>query len=165
MRQFGKIALLFVFVALIAMQGSSEYYYYDYYAVYMDRTNLEKSVSYTTERKELKNPGKIYYIPPYLFVNEKYKGVHVFDNTDPGHPVPIGFIIAPGCLDMAVKGDIDIIYLDNAVDMVTFDLTSKEVTDRKRGIFPELAPPSGSYRYDGDRAEDLIIVEWVKRYK
>jgi hypothetical protein len=164
MKRLKKITLLFIFFVLIAIQGSSGDDYYDYYAVYMDRTNLEKSVSYIEtgiEVTEMKNPGKIYYRHPYLFINEKYKGVHVIDNTDPVKPVEKGFIVAPGCLDMAVKGNI--IYLDNAVDMVSFDLSTKEVTKRITNVFPELAPPNGNVRYDYDRPENLIIVEWIKR--
>jgi hypothetical protein len=147
---------------LIAMQGSSEDYYYDYYAVYMDRANLEKSVSYMETGKEMKNLGKIYYKHPYLFVNEKYKGVHVIDNTDPEHPVNKGFIMAPGCLDIAVKDNI--IYLDNAVDLVSFDLNEKKETKRVANVFPELAHPDG-YGYYENHPANFILVEWVKRQK
>jgi hypothetical protein len=143
------------------MQGSSEDYDYEYYAVYMDRANLEKSVFYIDSDKDMENPGKIYYKHPYLFINEKYKGVHVFDNTNPENPVKKGFIMAPGCLDMAVKDNI--IYLDNAVDLVSFDLNTKVVTKRIPEVFPELIAPNGSVRYDDYRSEGLIIVEWVKR--
>jgi hypothetical protein len=159
MKRFSKITL--VFLALTMMQGwtGDVDYYYDYYAVYMDRANLEKSVFYLSTGKEMKNPGKIYYKHPYLFINERYKGVHVIDNTNPLQPAGKGFIVAPGCLDMAVKDNI--IYLDNAVDMVSFDLNAMEVTKRIKDIFPEPAPPSAYVRYD-DRADGLVVVEWVK---
>jgi hypothetical protein len=160
MKQLKKSASIFIFFALLAMQGSSEDYYYDYYAVYMDRTNLEKSVSYIETGKEMKNLGKIYYKHPYLFVNEKYKGVHIIDNTDPTNPVNKGFIMAPGCLDIAVKDSI--IYLDNAVDLVSFDLKEKKVTKRIINVFPELASPSGYVYYETHPA-NFILVEWVKR--
>ncbi|MDR2027181.1 MAG: hypothetical protein LBQ01_06455 [Prevotellaceae bacterium] len=158
MKQVNKITLLFVLFVSVAMQGSSEYDY-GYYAVYMSRETLEKSVFFLETGKEIKNPGKIYYKKPYLFINEKYKGVHVIDNTDPKNPVKKGFIVAPGCLDMAVKDSV--IYLDNAVDMVSFDLTEMKEAKRIRSVFPELVPP-GDARYDDDRG-DLIIVEWVKK--
>jgi hypothetical protein len=127
----------------------------------MKRETLEKSVSYSDEVREMKNIGKIYYKSPYIYVNEKYKGVHVINNSDSTKMVAKGFIVAPGCVDMAVKDNI--IYLDNAVDMVSFDLDKKEVTERIKNVFPELAPPSGNVRYDSDRPEDFVIVEWVKR--
>jgi hypothetical protein len=161
MKLLKKIALLFVLFVLIAMQGSSAYDYdYDSHAVYMSRENLEKSVFYIETGKEIKNPGKIYYSEPYLFINEKYKGVHVIDNRNPENPVKQGFIMAPGCLDMAVKNDI--MYLDNAVDMVSFDLKEMKEVNRIINVFPELVPPSGYVRYDYDRPEDLIIIEWVE---
>ncbi|MDR2382616.1 MAG: hypothetical protein LBD76_01880 [Prevotellaceae bacterium] len=159
---FHKSALLLVFIALTVMQGSSGYYddyYSDYRAVYMDRTNLEQSVFYVETGKEMKNPGKIYFKYPYLFINEKYKGIHIFDNTNPEKPVNKGFIVAPGCLDMAVKDNI--IYLDNAVDMVCFDLNDKK-KEMKRitNVFPPLTAPDGYSQY---RTDGLIIVEWIKR--
>jgi hypothetical protein len=159
MKKVKKSALVFIFLALIAMQGSSESYY-NYYAVYMDRENLEKSVFYMETGREMKNPGKIYYKHPYLYVNEKYKGVHVIDNTDPSHPVKKGFIMAPGCLDMAVKDNI--IYLDNAVDLVSFDLDTMKETKRLINVFPEPASPGGYYSYEPDRPEGLIVVDWLK---
>jgi hypothetical protein len=163
MKQFLKSALILVFIASTAIQGSSGDDYYDYYAVYMDRANLEKSVFYIETGKEIKNPGKIYYKHPYLFINEKYKGVHIFDNTNPENPVKKGFIMAPGCMDMAVKGNI--IYLDNAVDMVSFDLDSMKETKRVNSVFPPLEPPGGYIRHDSYQSENLVIVEWAKRLK
>jgi hypothetical protein len=160
---FHKSALLFVFFALTVMQGSSGYYdYEDYYsnyrAVYMDRETLEHSVSLLETGKEIKNPGKIYVKHPYLFINEKYKGVHIFDNTDPAKPVNKGFIVAPGCLDMAVKNNI--IYLDNAVDMVCFDFKTGKEMKRIPKVFPPLVAPDGSSQ---NHPDEFIIVEWVKR--
>jgi hypothetical protein len=159
MKRLKKSALVFIFLALIAMQGSSESYY-DYYAVYMDRDDLKKSVSYMETGREMKNLGKIYYKHPYLFVNEKYKGVHIIDNTDPAHPVKKGFITAPGCLDMAVKDKI--IYLDNAIDLVSFDLNTMSEISRELNVFPEPASPGGYVHYETDRPANLILVEWVK---
>ncbi|MDR0726334.1 MAG: hypothetical protein LBF59_10070 [Prevotellaceae bacterium] len=161
-QRFYKRILLFAFLALLIMQGSSiyhDYYYFDYRPVYMDRANLERSVSYVETGKEMKNLGKIYFKHPYLFINEKYKGVHIFDNTNPENPVNKGFIAAPGCLDMAVKDNI--IYLDNAVDMVCFDLNDKtKEVKRIPNVFPPLVSPDG---VSFEHPEGLIIVEWVKR--
>lgn len=164
LKRIKKTALLFTFIALTAVQGSSgdDYYgYYDCYAVYMSREELEKSVFFIETGKDIKNPGKIYYRHPYLFVNEKYKGVHVIDNSNPANPVNKGFIVVPGCLDMAVKGNI--IYLDNAVDLVSFDLNGMKKTERIASVFPQLEPPGGYARYDSDRPADYIIVEWINR--
>ena len=132
----------------------------EYVPIFMERSDLEKSVAYR-EARELINPGKIYYRSPYLFVNERYKGVHVINNSDPRHPVNEGFITAPGCIDMAVQNTI--LYLDNAIDLVAFDLLKKQEVSRVTDVFPEPLSPDNLYRPASDRPAGLIIVEWKKR--
>ncbi len=74
---------------------------------------LEQSVKYIHEKRPLQNPGKIYCKDNYIYVNELFKGVHVINNSHPANPVNEGFILVPGCVDMAVKENI--LYVDNAV--------------------------------------------------
>jgi hypothetical protein len=133
--------------------------YGEYRPVLMKRADLEKSVSYRPEGRALINPGKIYSKPPYIYINERYKGIHVVNNTDPRHPVKEGFIVAPGCIDMAVKEQI--LYLDNSVDLVAFDLTAREVTHRVKNIFPQPIAPDNSIYY-GLPDDDMVVVEWKK---
>ena len=146
-----------------------DYYkeYYEYTPVLMKRTELEKSIYYTDARN-LENPGKIYAKDNYLFINEKYDGVHVIDNTDPESPKNIGFINAPGTIDMAIKGSV--LYLDNAVDLVAVDLANFpaiNVTERITNIFPEPFPPGYSYIPDkylpSNRPKGTVLVKWLKR--
>jgi len=155
-----------IILACIMAICSSVYYeswmsYGEYYPVFMERSELEKSVFYVSEGRALENPGKIYYKSPYIFINERYKGVHVIDNTDPSKPQNIGFIVAPGCIDIAVKGNI--MYIDNAVDLVAFDLERKTVTAREKNVFPEPIAPNGSYYYSWRRpSETAVLVGWKK---
>lgn len=145
-------------------KGDSSYYYGslgDYVPVYMTRGELEKSVKYAENFRNIENPGKIYIHGDRIYINEKYRGVHVIDNSDQSNPRQEAFIIAPGCLDMAVKGDI--IYLDNAVDFVAFDMTQGKVTQRITGFFPESKySPDGYPAYRYDRPENTILVRWDK---
>jgi len=135
--------------------------YWDYIPVYMKRADLDHSVSFQSEVRVMKNIGKIYYQTPYIFVNERYKGVHVINNINPQQPVGEGFIVAPGCVDMAVKGNT--MYLDNAVDLVAFDLVTKQVTKRIRDVFPEPASPNKYMFYLADEAlKDYVLIEWKK---
>jgi len=130
--------------------------------VFMSREALENSVKYISGARDMIQTGKIYYRAPYIYVNERYKGVHVINNTDPYRPVNEGFILAPGCVDMAVKGNI--LYLDNAVDLVSFDLDSKQVTKRIPNVFPELLPPEDFRFTVFNRPEGYVLVEWKKNY-
>ena len=154
---------IILFLAGFLLLNTSLYYpdfWGDYVPVFMERTELEKSVSYSPEGRELENPGKIYYRTPYIFINERYKGIHVINNTDPAHPVNEGYIIAPGCLDIAIKNDI--LYLDNAVDLVAFHLERREVVHRERNIFAESLAPDRSY-FNQRPTKDAILVGWKKR--
>jgi len=128
--------------------------------VFMSREALENSVKYIPGARDMIQTGKIYYRAPYIYVNERYKGVHVINNTDPARPVKEGFILAPGCIDMAVKGNI--LYMDNAVDLVSFNLDSRQVTKRIRNVFPEPLPPEDFNYTVFNRPSGYVLVEWKK---
>ena len=155
-----KVILLLIIVLLAGTAFVSDRYA-TYTPVFMSRETLDNSVKYIAEARDMKQTGKIYYRSPYIYVNERYKGVHVINNTNPAHPVHEGFILAPGCIDMAVKENI--LYLDNAVDLVSFDLDNRQVTKRIRNVFPEPLPPDDFYYYRfSNRPEGYVIVEWKK---
>ncbi|MDR1406552.1 MAG: hypothetical protein LBJ23_00725 [Tannerella sp.] len=149
-----------VSTVLLFGSASAPIYYGAYSPVFMERAELEQSVSYRDGGREPVNPGKICYRAPYIFVNERYKGIHVINNSDPSSPVNEGFIVAPGCIDMAMKGDV--LYIDNAVDLVAFDVATKRVTARIANVLPEPAAPDKSVYY-GNRRESLVVVGWEKK--
>ena len=159
-----KLLFLLIFASLIATSvlsdsGGKE----TYTPIFMSREALESSVKYISGARDMVQTGKIYYRAPYIYVNELYKGVHIINNTNPANPVNEGFILAPGCIDMAVKGNI--LYLDNAVDLVSIDLDSKQITKRIRDVFPEPTPPDDVfYRGFRNRPEGYILVEWRKNF-
>ena len=156
-----KILLIIVPFIITACPYPGYYETEAYTPIYVSRETLDNSVKYINEARNMEQTGKIYYRAPYIFVNERYKGVHLINNEDPYNPVVEGFILAPGCIDMAVKGNI--MYLDNAVDLVSFDLISKEVTSRIRNVFPEPLPPDDFFSYRNDeRPKGYIIVRWEK---
>jgi hypothetical protein len=84
----------------------------------------------------LSSPGKIYLMGQNLFVNETGKGIHLFDNSNPTSPKPLGFLNIPGNYDLAILGNI--LYADSYVDLVMFDISDianiKEV-NRLEGFF------------------------------
>jgi hypothetical protein len=129
--------------------------YNTYIPIFMERAELEKSVFMVNGTRDMEHPGKIWVKDDRIYVNEKYKGVHIIDNSNPTSPRQVGFIMAPGCLDIAIKGDV--IYLDNAVDLVAFDMASGQVTERLKHYFPEPISPQGKKYYN---LTDLILVGW-----
>jgi hypothetical protein len=125
---------------------------------FMDRAELERSVFYADDAEEMTDPGKIWTTTDRIYIVERYRGVHIIDNTDPANPLPEGFIVAPGCMDVAIKGGV--IYLDNAVDLVAFDLEAGVVTQRLKDYFPEPASPTGRVYHDYN--SDMILVGWKR---
>jgi hypothetical protein len=152
--------LLPVFLAVsLHLSGDSVLPGSEYRPVFMTRDELNRSVFYVAEGRALNDPAKIYSLAPYIYVSERYKGIHIINNSNPRSPVNEAFIVAPGCLDMAIKDGI--LYIDNAVDLVAFDLTAKTVVQRLTHVLPEPSAP-GLYAYLPDRPEGMILVGWKK---
>jgi hypothetical protein len=156
-----KYLLLLAAVLLLC----SDYYPFSgYIPVLMERNEMERAVKLEPARPMIE-PGKIYYKNPYLFIVEKYKGVHVIDNSNPVNPEKIGFIHIDGIRDIAIKDNV--MYADNAVDLIAVQLndsyTSVSVSKRLRNYFPEMISPDGigsqSYNYK-NRSANSIIVAW-----
>ena len=65
--------------------------------------------------------GKIYAYRDYIFVNDKYRGVHVIDNRDPSSPEKVAFIKIAGNVDISVKDDY--LYADSLTDLIVLDIS------------------------------------------
>jgi hypothetical protein len=108
--------------------------------IYLSYEDLRSAVKMTASR-DINYPGKIYFKDHYIFINEKMKGVHVFDVSDPANPQNKGFIEIPGNIDIAIKGNL--LYADSYTDLVSIDVSSfsaiKE-TGRVKDIFPFTLP-------------------------
>jgi hypothetical protein len=156
---------LILFIPLILFSGS--YYYQDYNPILMDRSDLEVSVGLAGMPKNINAPGKIYVYRNWVFLVEKYKGIHLIDNSDPADPVLRDFLKVPGCMDVAVGNGI--LYVDNSVDLVGVSIDfasmkSREVC-RKKKVLPEIVSPEGYIPSDfcrRNRKPDTEIVGWIK---
>lgn len=69
----------------------------------------------------IEESGKIYAYKDYVFVNDKYRGVHVIDNTDPNTPKKISFIKIAGNVDISIKDDY--LYADSLTDLMVLDIS------------------------------------------
>ncbi|MGI9548281.1 MAG: LVIVD repeat-containing protein [Flavobacteriaceae bacterium] len=65
--------------------------------------------------------GKIYTFEDLIFVNDKYRGIHVIDNSNPHAPLKQSFIKIPGNVDIAVKDNF--LYADSIRDLLVFDIS------------------------------------------
>jgi hypothetical protein len=148
------LKLLFAAVAAICCTACPTYNYDHYEPQYMSRQDLLVSVK-SLGAKELSDIGKLWINGSNIYICERYKGVHIIDNTNPSAPVAVDFIQIPGCLDIAVRGDI--LYADNATDLIAYNLTTKQVAARHGNAFRTIVSPDGTY-FTQPRKDDMVIV-------
>ncbi len=109
------------------------------------------------------NAGKIYAYEEYVFVNDKHKGIHVIDNTDPASPQKIAFINIPGNVDIAIKNSY--LYADSKKDLVVLDISDinniKSVNRLENVLFDFVFFPTADfYEYDGIDYETELVLGW-----
>ncbi|NVO19590.1 MAG: hypothetical protein HXX13_07810 [Bacteroidetes bacterium] len=126
------------------MERKSYSAYVPQYMSYQDMRTPPKLKS----ASDISEPGKIYIKGQYLFINEKYKGIHIYDNSNPASPVNMAFIDIPGNVDMAVKGDY--LYADNYVDLLVMNISNIQnpvQVARMQNLFPYTIPEIEDYSY------------------
>jgi len=88
-----KPHLLLLLLVALSLSGSDIYEpYSDYKPVFMYRSDMENAVQLHQPRT-IENPGKIYLKDDYIFVNEKYSGVHIINNSNPINPKKVVVIV------------------------------------------------------------------------
>ena len=128
--------------------------------VYMSYDELYGSIEYSKTSEILENPGKIYYYKNFLFIGERTKGVHIFDNANPRSPQKVGFLNIPGNNDIAIRGNH--LYADCFTDLLVFslgDLENMEMVKRIEGVF-EYTIPEYDYAYplaEIDESKGVVI--------
>ena len=88
----------------------------------------------------IQNLGKIYYKDNFIFVNERFRGIHIIDNNDPTNPIPVQFIEVLGNEDIAIKGNF--LYADNMTDLVVLNISNLDniqEVNRVKGLYPDVS--------------------------
>lgn len=86
----------------------------------MSKAEFTNSVDIIAPRP-IDESGKIYTYQDYIFINDKYEGVHVIDNSNPQQPQKISFIKIPGNVDISVKDNF--LFADSLMDLVVLDIS------------------------------------------
>ncbi len=108
--------------------------------------------------------GKIYAYQDYIFINDKYKGVHVIDNSNPNAPRKVSFIKIAGNVDISVKDDI--LYADSLTDLIVLDISninSIKIVSRLENVLRDnVVIPFGAdfIEWEVIDYENEIIVGW-----
>lgn len=118
----------------------------DYEAITMTREELESSIK-ILESQPMSESSKIYIIGDYIFINDKRKGFHIFDNTNPENPVKKKFLNVPGATDVSIRNNV--LFLNQATDLVvvTLDFDDFSISENKRlrDVFPVFNSPDGFF--------------------
>jgi len=158
-----SLFISFVFLA-ISCEDSTYRAYTGNAPVYLSYDDLRKSVI-NQEYEDLKNPGKIYFKDNYIFIVEELKGIHIYDNSDPGSPSKTNFLKLPGVVDISISGQT--LYADSYVDLVVLDLVDirniKEVV-RLKDMLPYTIPPvDNDYPMAYVDEEKGVVIDWEVR--
>ncbi len=117
------LCVLFLLLTTLSCEKDND----DLYADYLVARPLTMSLEEFKNSVDIIAPipvqesGKIYAYEDYIFVNDKYKGVHVIDNSNPDNPRKISFIKIAGNVDISVKDNY--LYADSITDLMVFDIS------------------------------------------
>lgn len=129
--------------------------------IYKTKTLVRAGIQ-STAAKQIEAAGKIHIRGKYIYLVDRYEGVHVIDNTSPAAPINAGYIAVPGVVDIASSGNI--LYADNYMDMVAIDITDPlnvSAVGRVNDVFEPILPPTGNNLPVADLDERKgIIVGW-----
>ena len=129
-------ALLISFSSCLEDKCEATRTFVEYEAVFVQPEEFRIDNIEYFESRLLEHPGKIYYYKSTLIINEKYEGIHLYDNSDATSPTYLGFISIPGNLDVSIKDDI--LYADNYVDLLSIDITDfkePKLLNRQEEVF------------------------------
>ncbi len=118
------LLLMVILLASVSCEKNDAKEYADYLVatpLMMTQTEFRNSVVILPPQP-IKESGKIYAYKDYIFVNDKYRGVHVIDNSNPENPQKISFIEIAGNVDISIKDDI--LYADSIMDLMIFDISN-----------------------------------------
>lgn len=129
-----------------------------YIAIQYARAELDSSLQLLPPRNS-EVSGKIYVFSDILLVGEKWKGFHVYDNSDPTDPQNIKFIQCLGATDVAIRGNV--LYLNQGTDLIAleynFGMDSLKLLKRVPNAFPEIRSPQG---FNARKHQDSVTVGW-----
>lgn len=163
-----KNLLLLLFVAslgLVSCEKSDDGKYADYLVakpLTISKSEFKNSVDVVAPAP-IKESGKIYAYRDYIFVNDKYRGVHVIDNSDPSAPKKISFIKIAGNVDISIKDGY--LYADSLMDLVVLDIsdiTHIKIVTRLDNVLRDnvVWPAADFYEYDGLDYDSEVLLGW-----
>ncbi|MEN0006468.1 MAG: hypothetical protein AAF798_20110 [Bacteroidota bacterium] len=155
-KQFSSFSLTLIIALSLSSclkdECESTRYYSIWEPVFMTAEEIRQDITIQAPQ-ELQSPGKIYYYQDYLLINERGKGIHILDNSNPASPIALSFIAIPGNNDMAVRNNL--LYADNYIDLITLNISNPQnpvYLTRTEDVFP-------AHRFEEERG---YVVDYVE---
>jgi len=158
--------LILIFLFTTACEDKRLQTYTANVPIYLSYEDLRKTIE-AEPPQDIRQPGKIYFMGDYIYINEYMEGVHVVNISNPELPVAESFIPVPGNIEMAIKDNI--LYLDSYVDLVLVDIEnpgSPVVQSRIEDLL-EYTTPEFDVDYPVARVDDKkgVVTGWeVKKH-
>lgn len=95
--------------------------HYQIYTPIIETTSSLRAKVKSSAGIDVANAGKLFVIGNYVFLNEREKGIHVIDNTNPASPINKAFITIPGNTDLWVSNNV--LYANCYTDFLAIDIT------------------------------------------
>ncbi|MFK8045862.1 MAG: hypothetical protein AB8B72_10215 [Crocinitomicaceae bacterium] len=127
--------------------------------IYATTAALEKIEN--IDDQSLEAPGKIYVYENLLLINDKNKGIHIYDNANTKNPVHLSFVSIPGNMDFSVRNDM--IYADNITDLVVLDISqasNPKFVNRVKSVFPSQKSPPQTGFFECVDASKGVVLGW-----
>lgn len=156
------ILLIFLFAGCIPSEPLENNVVEGYVPIYGSTTTKEIKL---LGSRPVNNPGKIYTYNHFLLINEANRGIHIFDNSNPELPNPIGFIEVIGNTDMAIRNNI--LYADHMGSLAALKSDNFSAIDQV-GRLPisnwllGVPPPSQNY-FECIQPELGFVIGWKKQ--
>ena len=166
MKKHVLLILATVAVVFTSCDKTDDSKYADYLvakALVMTKAEFRNSVDIVSPLP-IDESGKIYSYQDYIFVNDKYKGVHVIDNSDPSSPKKVSFIKIAGNVDISVKDNY--LYADSLTDLIVLDISDvnniRIVNRLENVLYDNVIWPAEAdiFEYDGIDYQNEILIGW-----
>lgn len=132
-----KLVVFFTLLFGLSSCGDKCFYYVEetvHEDVLMNLDEIKNSFK-VTEDYDIGKPGNIYTYGKYLLVAEKFKGIHILDNSNPANPIKLKFIVLKGNENFIIKDNF--ILADNGPDLLSIDfsnLNDIKIVDRQVNV-------------------------------
>lgn len=104
----------------------------------------------------LNNLGAFVLYNKHMYINEKNKGIHVVDYSNPSSPVNKGFIPVPGNQGIAIKNDV--LYADCYSDLMMLKIQANGGAEYAGSL-----PGAFSTRASEGQSCGVVALKWIKK--